>query len=284
MLEKLIIFSFLGLLFILPGCQQQTENQVGIVAANPAYLKYFGEPPRVSKGRAYARVGYLPLTEYPQKVSVIPLYLFSENNQLEQILERLTGEMMPFLNSRFYQPLAVEDQLQVNPVIDHVLTLEITTKREINRADLSAIALSLTETALQFPGIKLVRLLLNGEPFPLMPTAGFSTSPQKISDPGPPALIVVAGVWEKDSEDMAELLINFDRPVVINNLKLTDSSGKKIEGEYFRSIFDMAVVVHPLESTSYDEGTKIQVQWDVTDKLGRSSRGNNRLSLKRLEH
>ncbi|MFK5927087.1 MAG: GerMN domain-containing protein [Desulfuromusa sp.] len=281
---KLIYLTLIVVVFV-AGCQQQPAAPVGSVEANPAYLKYFGDPPQVSKGVGYARVGFFPLLENPQKVRAVPLYLFSENKQLQQILQRVTGgEMIPFLNGQFYHPFSVEDQFRVNPVKDNVLTLEITSKREIRRADLAAIALSLTETALQFSEVKLVQVLVNGEPLPFMPKAGFSHSPEKISAVAPPALLVAAGVWEAGSEDPAELVVNFDRPVAIENIKLTDSSGKKIEGEYFRSVFDMAVVVHPADASLFHEGTKIHIDWDVTDKLGRSNKGSSFLALKRIDH
>jgi len=280
-----LTFLALGILIFVSGCRQSTVETGGIVEANAAYLKYFGKPPQVSKGFGYARVGFFPRRENPQKVSAVPLYLFTNIDQLPKILGRWTnGEKILPATSRMYNPLSAEDRLEFHPVENETLTLGLVTQRELDQTDLSAIALSLTETALQFSEIRKVRILLNGEPLSFMPAEGFQRSPQKIAVNEPPALIGISGVWEKDTAELEEILINFDRPVVINTIKLTNASGETLQGDYFRSVFDMAVVVHPLQARAYREKSIIHARWDVTDALGRSSSGDQNFPLEKLVH
>lgn len=283
---KLSCFVLVTLIFV-TGCQQQTSatSSKGIVTANSTYIEHFGNPPQVSKGLGYARVAFFPHVENPQTVSAVPLYLFSNNDQLQQILQRLTSnDAILSANSQLFNPLSAEDHLTNFQIENKTLTLDLTTPRKLVKTNLSAISLSLTETALQFPEIKRVRILFNGEPLDFMPSEGFQHAPRKISAVDPPTLIGITGMWEKGATELEEILVNFDRPVVINTIRLTNSAGEDIQGKYFRSIFDMAVVVHPLNAESYTEGSTIHAQWNVTDTLGRSNSGKKTFHLKKRIH
>ncbi|MDX2494299.1 MAG: GerMN domain-containing protein [Desulfuromusa sp.] len=282
---KFSVLILVMLMVFASGCQQQTSDTGGSVEANSTYMKHFGDPPQVSKGFGYARVGFFPRLENPQKVSAVPLYLFNNRDQLQQILQRwLSDEKILPANSRLFNPLSAVDHLEIFPLKNDTLTLDLTTPRKLIKTDLSAISLSLTETALQFSEIKKVRVLLNGEPLDFMPSAGFQHAPQKISAVDPPELIGITGVWEEGSVELEEILINFDRPVVVNNIKLTNSTGENIQGEYFRSIFNMAIVIHPLKAELYKEESTIHAQWDVTDTLGRSNSGKRIFRLEKRIH
>ncbi|MDX2495249.1 MAG: GerMN domain-containing protein [Desulfuromusa sp.] len=282
---KFSVLILVMLMVFTSGCQQQTSDTGGSVVANSAYMKHFGDPPQVSKGLGYARVGFFPRTENPQKVSAVPLYLFNNRDQLQQILRRWTsGETILPTDSRLFNPLTAEDHLEIHPLKNETLIINLTTPRKLIKTDLSGIALSLSETALQFSEIKKVRVLLNGEPLGFMPSGGFQHAPEKISAVDPPALIGITGVWEKGSAELEEILINFDRPVVVSTIKLTNSVGENIQGKYFRSVFNMAIVIHPLKAELYEEGSNIHAQWDVTDSLGRSNSGKRTLRLEKRIH
>ena len=271
----------------LSGCQQQEAAPPtnGIIEANQAYLKNFGEPPAVSKGRGFARVGFLPLSREPEKVRAIPFYLFDERDQLRQLLERLTGrEIILPPDSPLYQPFPGDLQLKVGTVENGTVTLMLSTQETPTGTDLSAMAVALTETSVQFPEIERVRILINGQPLAQMPAEGFSHMPKHLVPVEPPLMVMIAGMWEPGAEAPEEILIDFDRPVRVNRFSLFDASGKKVEGKYFTSAFDMAVVVHPENPKAFQEGTMLRAEWDVTDALGRSNAGANSLPLRRYEH
>lgn len=289
MLKQSFIALLGGLLFLfsLTSCQQQetTTSDIGSIEANQAYLQYFGEPPIAKKGRGFARVGYLPLRKSPDRVRPIPFYLFAEQDQLEQLLKRLVGgELILPPDSSLYQPFPADLQLNVSPLEEGTLTLTLTMQLIPSETDLAAAALALTETSVQFDAVKRVRILFNGKPIAQMPAEGFSHTPQKVAPVEPPTMIMIAGMWEKGAQSLGEILIDFDRPVKVNSFQLFDASGQKVEGEYFTSAFDMAVVIHPENPQLYQDGTVFRVEWDVTDALGRSNNGVNTSPLQRFEH
>ena len=73
MIGRLFITAVLSISVLL-ACEQQPNVQPvdGFVSASDAYLKHFGEPPQGKKGRAYARVAYLPIKNNPGKIRAFP--------------------------------------------------------------------------------------------------------------------------------------------------------------------------------------------------------------------
>ena len=117
-----------------------------------------------------------------------------------------------------------------------------------------------------------------------MPVEGYSPKMKDIADVGPPDLIMIAGMWGSGSGNLEEILVEFDRPVQVNSLRLHDEQDGKVGGDYFVSIFRMAVVVRPENPGGYREGEVLRVEWDVVNDLSRSSIGTNRLPIRRFEH
>jgi len=269
------------------GCQQQQDEspKPGVVEANPTYIHYFGEPPYETEGRAFARVGFLPRKGNPGKIRAIPLFLFSEQDQLRQILDRLTSDKL-FLpqNGELYSPFPPELKVAVTTREDRTVRLSLTAQKDWSAADLQAAVNVMIETAVQFPEITKVRILLNGQPLAQMPENGFAHNPQRLTAVGDPALVMLLGNWEKGAESPKEIFVEFDRPVTVKSFQLFDKKGKKIEGEYFTSAFQMAVVVHPADPGRFQEGTMLRAEWDVVDTLGRANKGESTLPLNRVEH
>jgi hypothetical protein len=94
----------------------------------------------------------------------------------------------------------------------------------------------------------------------------------------------MAGAWEKGQDEPEEVLVEFDRPVKVNSFELYHLDGQKVEGEYFKSIFQMAVVVHPKLPELFQEGTSLRAEWNVVDELGRANSGVDTMPLKKLIH
>lgn len=276
-----------GLFFLsLSGCQQREAEppDTGTIEANQVYLKNFGPPPYGKEGQGFARVGYLPLQKFPEKVRAIPLFLFSEHDQLRQILDRLTSdELILPPDSELYNPFPKDIEVTVKPLENGTLTLSLTTQQPWSSIDLGAAGRALTETASQFTDVERVRILLNREPLPQMPTEGYLHNPQQLAEGSLPTLVMMVGMWKKGAETLDEILIEFDRPIKVNNFQLYDKIGKTIEGEYFTSVFQMAVVVHPKDPERYQDGTVLRAEWDIVDALDRSNKGTSKLPLRRHE-
>lgn len=273
-------------LLFLVGCQQEQQTPAKIkVEANQAYLDSFGEPPLVQKGQAFARVGYLPLRETPARLQALPFYLLDGQNQLQQVLNRLiSNEVILPPDSPLYQPFPAGLQIEVSPVKGGNVTLTLRMEKLPGDKDLTGMIAALTETAVQFPEIKNVRILINEAPPKQMPPTGFTSQPERIAEVSLPEALMIAGMWERGENLLSEIVIDFNRPVKVNHFALYDASGSKVEGEYFTSAFDMAVIVHPDSTENYQDGSPLKAEWDITDALGRNNKGTSSFSLRRYEH
>jgi len=277
------------LLFLLPltiiACRQETQQLPGgKIKANLAYTTNFGTPPVPDQGSCFARVGFYPLRIMTDKLQAVPFFLFNKQNQLPLLLQRLVDYPDAYLErGPLTNPFPPGSTLQVGaPAATLELALNVPGSPSPER--LAMMVAALTETATQYPDIQRVRLQLNGTPWPGMPEEGFRSDPTRIVPPGDPQLLLVVGSWEPDAAVPDEILADFDRPVTVGSFHLNDAQGRKVEGEYFTGAFDMAVVVHPKEPAFFSEGMPLQVDWEVTDKLGRSGRGEGRYMLQRHDH
>jgi hypothetical protein len=289
MFQRLIwLLGIVTALLLLTGCpdeQQTSDPESGYVSATEAYLTYFGKPPQGKEGRAFARVAYLPMTNDPGKIRALPIFLYDETDQVAKILQRLISDTLILpSDSNLHKPFPNDLQVTVSPVEDGTQTLHLETAQSWDKTSQELTARAFAETALQFVGTRRVRVTLNDKPLPAMPSEGYKHQPDMIDDVGLPQLVLMAGVWNAEDSAPAELLIEFDRPVRLNVFSLTDADGNKVEGDYYISIFQMAVVVHPEEPGRYQAGTPLHAVWDITDDLGRRSQGEKTLSLIRFTH
>ncbi|PLX93407.1 MAG: hypothetical protein C0619_04515 [Desulfuromonas sp.] len=286
---KRVIHILSVLLFLLAviGCQQEQETAQaeGVVQANTAYLDNFGDPPYETKGRAYARVGYLPLRKNSNLVRAIPLFLFTDQNQLGHILETLTsGQLSLSAESDLQDSFAKNIDISVRSLEGGLLVLDLASTNAWSAIDLQPVVKALTETAVQFSDVTYVRFLLDGRPMTNMPEKGFEHNPEDVAVVTKPTLVDIAGTWHNDEEDLEEISVRFDRPITVNRFALYDNTGKKVEGEYFTSVLQMAVVIHPDNPKRFKEGSELQAEWDIVDALGRTNKGTTRLPLKHIEH
>ncbi|HKI51688.1 MAG TPA: GerMN domain-containing protein [Geothermobacteraceae bacterium] len=281
-------WTFMVLAVLLPmaaGCQKETaEPPQGSVRANQAYLDTFGQPPVPDRGECFARVGYYPLRSSPERLQAVPFFLFNIESERPLLFERLVNNPLalpadgPLLN-----PFPSGTSMQV-ATRGELLELQLKSPNPASATDLAAMAAALTETAGQYPEIKRVRLWLNGALWPGMPAEGFVPEPKRIVEPGPPRLLLVIGSWEADAAGPEEILADFDRPVTVESFSLSDEAGRNLEGEYFTSAFDMAVVLRPAQPEAMREGMPLRASWKVKDKLGRGGSGEGRFMLQRHDH
>ena len=274
------ISAVIVLLFFLTACQQETTPPTaGVVEANQAYLNAFGEPPKVRTGKAYARVGYFPLKENPATVGAVPLYIYEPVNQLPKILRQLVGDVLVLpQNSPMFKPFPPGTTIQLVSNEGNSLVLSLETGGGVT-VDAASMTIALAETALQYENVSEVVVLINGQRH-----GPFAHVPQRIAAPAPPDLVMVAGIWDEGEEDPEEIVINFDRPVTVDSFSLTHQGGEKVAGDYFTSVFQMAVVVHPGKPQSIYEGMELKVEWRVTDALGRVGSGQRGVTLERFDH
>lgn len=275
----------IALVLLLFACKQQTPPVVtGVVEPSAAYLHHFGKPPAVKAGRAFARVGYLPLRDQNDKLRAVPLYLFEEKNQLPGLLERLvSGELTLPPDSPLYSPFPSDTKVQISARSEKILTLSLNVA-ETSSYDPMPMVNSLVETAAQFNDIERVIVLLNDQSVAGMPENGFTSDQKRIVDVLSPELIMIAGIWDEGEAVLEEIAINFDRPITVNSFNLNHADGTKVVGDYFISAFQMSVVVHPEKPELFQDGTMLRVQWEVVDALERVGQGRQVLPLKQFVH
>jgi germination protein M len=281
------ILIFLAVV-LLAGCDRPEPKAAPAASAraNAAFLQHYGEPPLPEQGTCYARVGYYPLAGEPGKVRPVPFFLFRENDQLARLLERLLENHWEFSpESGLHNPFPGGSRVVISGQAGDSVTLDLLFSGEgIGEEALGQMIAPLVETALQFEELERVFITVAGVPLAKMPADGFRRDPARIAPPGPPLPLMVVGSWAEGEENLEELLINFDRPVEVHELRLTDAAGREIKGDYYRAGFDMAVVVHPAEPGALREGTALRVAWRLEDRLGRSGSGEQEFALQRYDH
>jgi len=273
--------SLLLLLLLLPliaGCDRKEEKTAdqpppGKVIADDAYRQYFGSPPTPRAGTAWVRVGFLPRNDGSGSLSPFPLFFYRQDGQLQLLLDQLTGENLRLpKQSGLFNPFP--------PGSRAVAANLVAGKREINLtlpagadADPEIMAAVLVETAGRFPGVKQVVLTLNGAPWPGMPADGFDVPTGRVIEPGPPRPLVVLADFSRGGDHPAELLVNFDRPMKLESFRLSTEDGREVAGDYFQSVFGMAVVIHPKNPELLTIGQPVRISWKATDAKGRKGTG-----------
>lgn len=284
-----LLFFCLSLL-VSGGCRKEQVPAAvtgGKITASEAYLQHFGPAPAVQEGSAFAMVGYLPQADNPEQLVPLPLYLFSESNRMKMLIERLLtvdseatariGALNPFPSGILLNTLIQDgDQLSIDLIGAPELVKDL--------SSMQAMQAVLGHSLLQFPGVVRVKVTVNGE-LPLgFAAEGTVPDPAVVVSAGEPKLIGVVGAWEPGANLPHEVSIFFDRPLDVNFMELKEHGGERVEGEQFRSVFDMAVVVLPKKPERITEGQPMTVKYDVVDKVGRTAQGEKTLPLVRLEH
>jgi len=266
------------------------------------YEKYFGPSPTTDKGTCYAFVIYFPSAKEPGKVVPFPFFTFDEKTIKKVAVERLLSGMdVGSYKGEILQP--------VNPGT-HLLGLmedkgaaTVNFSKEIlnSRADaavekgfLNALAL----TVLQFPGVKDVRVQVEGKEIgavegkdvaSFLGNGGLKKQPlipdeTAVVQLPPPRLLSITAVRDKGAKDVEEVSAYFDRPVDIQEITIAGNNGKPFEGDVYHSVFDMAAVLKPKDPSLFSAGMPVKVRWKAVDKLGRMAQRDEELSLEVKEH
>jgi hypothetical protein len=271
------------------GCQRQQDSDGGSkgrVQATEAYRSWFGEPPAVAEGTAWAVVGFFPMDEQPAQVLPVPLFLFTGQNQPQLLLDKV-------LQGGGYLGLP---QLAVRPFPVGTTVRSVRISNGTATADVSSELLQLSDppaqqgawaaighTLLQFADVERVLVTVDGQPLPFIPSGELPVAGAAVVDPGPPALLQ-ALLHEDDDAVPGELLIFFNRPVQLQSFRLEFPRGQQVAGQYFTSVFDMAVILHPQDPGRMQVGSEVLIDWQVVDMLGRAGGGQSTLQLGHLTH
>ncbi len=297
-LFRLISLSLLILAtFQLNACKKNGEQAVPQkmpVSATGAYEKYFGPPPTTDKGTCFAFVIYFPSAKDPGKVVPFPFFTFDGGTIKKVAVERfLSGMDVPAYRGEIllpFQPgihlLGLEEAKGSVIVNFSRELLALRTDTACYGAVLDALALTLT----QFKGVKDVRIAVEGKGGVISFAHGclirqpLTADSSAVLDPSPPRLLDIVAARDRTTKMIEDVNINFDRPVEIRELTITDKNGSPFAGEMYQSVFDMAAVLKPKDPSAFKAGMTVEIRWKAVDKLGRAAEGRTDLPLEIREH
>ncbi len=284
-LNSLSIF-LVALLALTLGCRrddQPAPQKQGRISATATYEKYFGPAPTPLEGTCFAMAGFLPLAENPQKVVPLPLFMFSEENRMHAMVNRLlTMDEDAGRRIGVISPLPKGTVLMALHQHENTVSLDLHPPPGLKPSTAKPVFAALGHSLVQFPGVEKIVITLDGLPLEGLPEQGYVPSQADVADPGEPLILGVVGEWGEPDQGLKELSVFFDRPVHVDEILVTPQGGVPVQGEYFQSIFDMAIVVHPQDPMAFLEGMQMQVKYRATDPLGRSAGGTENFPLMRM--
>lgn len=279
---RIAAILFLSLLPVL-ACTREEKAQEplpGKVTATAVYEKFFGPPPAVREGEAFAVVGFLPLASGEGRVRPIPLFMIAAERRPDLLVSHLLGLPASSLPPGVANPFPPGTHLVTYSRQGDTAIVDLSFPAGPLR--MQGIVSALGHSLVQFPEIRRVRVTADGTPLPGFSEEGYLPDPKDVLAPREPCPIGVAGTWEGGRPE--EVSVFFDRPVAVRSIRLTSERQGGLEGDYYRSVFDMAVVVHPADPEKITDGMPVTVEWQVADSLGRSGSGRETFRLRRIDH
>jgi len=275
----------------LTACTRQQDSSPAKpvpVTATKAYGKYFGPAPLTEKGSCYAFVIYFPSAKAPAKVVPLPFFSFDETSLKNVAVQRLVGGMagVKSYQGEISQPFPPGAHLLGLKEKDGVLTVNFSKEvlaAQPDAASERALANAVTLTLSQFSGVNEVRIQVDGTGSRLdkLVHAG---DEHDVLPLAAPRLLGITAMRDKGAQKVEEVDAFFDRPVEIKVLEMAGADGRPFQGDIYQSVFDMAGVLKPKDSGLFQAGMPIKVRWEVTDKLGRRSSGEDEIILEIKEH
>jgi germination protein M len=274
-------------LFSMISCKKQESPlpaKQARVSATKAYEQYFGPAPTTDKGSCYAFVIYFPSAKEPGKVVPFPFFTFDEGSMKKVAVERLLGGMeVSAYKDEILQPFAPGARLLELAQADGLWRVDLSKDFLLPGSSRDGMLHALVMTLTQFEGVRGIRILAEGKdldyaPGPQLPAAS------SVLDPSPPRILGVMAIKDKGTKNVEEVSVNFDRPVEITKLTMSDKLGKTFAGEVFHSVFDMAAVLKPKNPGAFTAQMPINVRWKAIDKRGRQGEGDNVWPLEIKEH
>lgn len=284
----LLVFSLMVL-----GCQKKQEEPLpesqtpsGRVEATSAYRAYFGEPPTIPEGICFAVAGFYPLKDHPGKVMPVPHFTFAVTDRPQLVLEQVMMGGEPLgLEHLFVNPFPPGSIINSFTLSEGLAAVDFSSKiLDVTPEQQPALLASLAHTLLQFDEVEHIKVTAEGQLLPYASELGFSSAdPAVVMEPHPPALLQ-AFLHEDEDAIPGEMVIFFDRPVTLKAFSLEFPQAEAVRGEYFTSVFDMAVVIHPEDPGRIRVGDEVFISWHIVDGRGREARGDGFYPLGHLSH
>ncbi|HEY5765132.1 MAG TPA: hypothetical protein VIS30_03800, partial [Candidatus Deferrimicrobiaceae bacterium] len=97
----------------------------------------------------------------------------------------------------------------------------------------------------------------------------------RTADPGPPILLGLLAIRERDAQPPAILSVLFDRPVFVEEISFYPPGGESpYPGKVYSTGFGMTAELHPAPAVSFDGSAKYRIRYSVRDGKGRKTSGD----------
>lgn len=237
--------------------------------ATDDYVRYFGRIPDVGMIKCEGLVIY-----YPDKegTSFLPYPFFVTTPEKKEVL--IARTMIAGFPSRamgeYVNPIFQGwGELDTISVTGKTLNISIKAGMIPTRENLTDTARAFFMTYKQFY-VDLEKVVLNAGNEGKVEVASAENT---VKEPGPPVILDAFLVRHGGEEDVHELRILFDRPVMIQDLDIEKDGGKRVEGKVYLAEFSMAGIFEHDGGEAFAEGDDFTIRYDIYDYLDRKSEG-----------
>jgi hypothetical protein len=240
-----------------------------------AFTEIFGELPSMPMpGPCYATVAYFPSTKEPGRFRPAAIFT-TEQGKEEQLTVRTVVRGIRdagTFSEEVILPFAEGAELSgytVEKGVAHIVVGGSFRIEQILEADRKRAAQALALTAVQFGKATSVDLTDTEGKIHITAEAKGNLP----VDVGNPKTIGVLAVSEKAGEPAGMLSVNFDRPVVVEQIAFAPAGGDDYPGESYTTGFGMTAEFHPKPAETFSGTRKYGVRMTVRDGKGRKTSG-----------
>lgn len=276
-----MIAAAVALLTLFASCSKQPPPQKPLIRTTKAFDDVFGEvPPLPVTGPVHAAVVYFPSAASPGEFRPVPVFLVEQGKE-EMLAVRTairgieTGEgPADKIREEIAYPFPTGSDLLSLDHEDGVARVRVDgafRAAALSRAEGETAAKALALTVAQFGQSGEVDLTDEAGEVHFGAMAGEA----RTADPGPPILLGLMAIREKDDRPPGVLSVLFDRPVFVEEIAWYPPGGKSpYPGRVYSTGFGMTAELHPAPAVSFDENAEYRIRYSVRDGKGRMTSGD----------
>lgn len=250
------------------GTTHSAKSEAGAKATED-YRRYFGNIPEVGMIECQGLVIYFPSND-GSSYTPYPFFITTPGKRDRLIVRTMLAGLPSRSMGEEVEPI-FPPGFSLNDIMVAGESLEISLKGVLYKEkELGVAAGSLVKTFKQFyPRLARASITISGT----KDSGERHASMVKVRDPGPPKVLDAFLVREEDEKEPHEIRILFDRPVMINDMKVNEDGGKRLEGDLYLAEFSMAAVLSSRDVRKIKKGQRLSIAYSIHDFLGRQTSG-----------
>lgn len=243
-----------------------------------AFTETFGSLPTMAvPGPCYATVAYFPSAKEPGRFRPAAIFTMEQGKEESLTIRTVVRGIRDAgtFSDEVILPFPEGADLASYTVDNGVARIVVGgtfRMAQIPEGDRTRTAQALALTASQFGKVISVELTdTEGTVHASAEAKGLS-----MADIGNPKAIGVLAVKEKSGEAAGALLVNYDRPVTVEQITVGPvAASEDYEGKSYTTGFGMTVEFHPDMKVTFSESNHYRVRMEVRDGKGRKTSGEN---------